>query len=159
VSDRVPSNSSPASANRAFGLGWACVALTGSVLLAWLIVAPLTTHLSGHSTWEVGALAAGICWAGATVSLVLLHLLRLRGSPMTGALLGMLVRMTIPLAIGAVATTQGGSLAGAGLFGQLVAFYLITLAIETCLSVALMKSSPQVGATRSAVSDGSATHG
>ena len=104
-------------------------------------------------------MAAGICWAGAMVSLVLLHVLRMRGSPMAGALLGMLVRMTIPLVIVAVATMQGGELAEAGLLGQLVAFYLVTLAIETGLSVALMKSAPRNGSARPAVSEGSPSHG
>lgn len=71
----------------------------------------------------------------------------------------MLVRMTIPLIIVAVATMHGGELAEAGLAGQLVAFYLITLSIETCLSVALMKSAPRNDSARSAVSEGSPSHG
>jgi hypothetical protein len=58
-----------------------------------------------------------------------------------------------------MATSQGGPLAEAGLFGQLVVFYLVTLIVETCLSVALMKSAPRPVATRSVASEGGASHG
>jgi hypothetical protein len=156
VSDRVPSNSPHAVWYRAFGLAWACAALTASVAIAWLIDAPVASRIAGHSIWGVSALAAGICWFGAMLSLVLLHVLRLRGSPVAGVLVGMLVRMTIPLSIAFMATTQEGSLAEAGLLGQLVVFYLVTLAIETCLSLALTKSVPQAALVRS---HGSVSHG
>jgi hypothetical protein len=128
------------------------------MVVAWLVVAFVTTRIAGHSTWEIGALAAGICWIGATLSLVVLHLMRVRGSPVAGVLLGMLIRMTIPLVMVVMATMQGSELAQAGLVGQLVVFYLITLAIETGLSVALVKSAPQAASTRSAASEGSASH-
>jgi hypothetical protein len=156
VNDRVPSNSPRPLRYRAFGLAWACAALSGLVVIAWLIDAALTSHFAGRSTWDVSALAAGICWTGAMLSLVLLHLLRLRGSPVAGVLVGMLVRMTIPLAIAFRVTTQGGSLADAGLLGQLVVFYLVTLTIETSLTMALTKSVPQVA---SVASHGSVSHG
>lgn len=159
MSDRLPTNTSSAKPGRTFGLGSACAALSAAVVVVWLIDSVATTHFSGRSTWEVSAVAAGICWTGAMVSLVLLHVLRIRGAPMAGALLGMLVRMTIPLIIVAVATMQGGELAEAGLAGQLVAFYLITLAIETCLSVALMKSAQRNVSVGSGVSEGSPSHG
>lgn len=159
MSDRVPSNSSSAIRKRGFGLAWAWAALSAAVVIAWLVDATATTHLAGVSAWGVSALAAGVCWFGAMLSLSLLHLLRLRGSPMAGALLGMLVRMTIPLAIGGMAAMRGGSLAEAGLFGQLVIFYLFTLAIETCLAITLMKSTPPAASNGNPVSEGSATHG
>jgi hypothetical protein len=133
--------------------------LSGLLAAAWMVDAIVTTNLADRSTWAVSALAAAICWIGAMVSLVLLHVLRMRGSPMAGAMLGMLVRMTIPLGIIAAATMQGGRLAEAGLAGQLVVFYLVTLAIETCLSVALMRTAPQAVCARSAPAEGSATHG
>ena len=155
--ERLPVSSPPAGASRA--LLWACAALSGLVALAWVIDASLTSHMAGHSTWAVAALAAGICWAGAMISLVLLHVLRLRGSPMAGAMLGMLVRMTIPLVIIAVAASQGGTLAKAGLAGQLVVFYLITLVIETCLSVVLLKARPQSVSPQQPAQEGSASHG
>ena len=156
MSDRVPSNSSRTHRPPAFGLAWACAALSGFVVVAWLFDAMITTRLAGHSTWEVSALAAGVCWTGAMFSLVLLHVLRLRGSPVAGVLVGMLIRMTIPLAIAFLVTTQRGSLADAGLLGQLVVFYLVTLTIETCLSMALTKSVPEAA---SVASHGSVSHG
>jgi len=157
VSDRAQASSPVASSHRAFGIVGGCAALSGLLLVVWVIDAIVTTNLAGRSTWGVSALAAAICWAGATVSMLLLHILRTRGNPMAGALLGMLVRMSIPLVIIFVATTNGGALADAGLAGQLVAFYLITLAIETCLSVALMRSAPK-GSIGPAAAGGSASH-
>jgi len=156
VSDRVPCNSTHAAWYRAFGLAWACAALTLSVVIAWLIDATVASRIAGHSVWGVSALAAGICWFGAMLSLVLLHVLRLRGSPVAGVLVGMLIRMAIPLFFAIVAATQDGSSAEAGLLGQLVVFYLVTLAIETCLSLALAKSVPQVALV---ASHGSVSHG
>jgi hypothetical protein len=137
----------------------ACAVLSGVVLIAWLIDAIVTTSTLEHSTWSVSALAAGICWFGAICSLILLHGVKYHGSPLVGALLGMLVRMMIPLAIGAVLVTQGGSLARAGLFGQLVVFYLVTLAAETCISVALLKAAPPAIAPRSTAAGGGTSHG
>lgn len=158
MSERALANPNAAQ-NRFVGLAWACAVLTGLVLIAWIIDAIVTTHLAGRSAWGVSALAAGICWFGALLSLVLLHVLRMRGSALAGALVGMLIRMTIPLAIGAALVSQGGSLAQAGLFGQLVVFYLVTLAIETVISVVLMKAAPSAVARQSAAANGSASHG
>jgi hypothetical protein len=145
--------------NRFRRIGSACAVLSALVLIAWLIDAFITTSALNRSTWCVSGLAAGICWFGGVCSLILLHGVRVHGSPLVGALLGMLIRMAIPLTIGAVLVTQGGSLACAGLFGQLVVFYLITLAAETCISVALLRRSPAAIAPHSAPADGGARHG
>ena len=49
-----------------------------------------------------------------------------------------LFRFGLPLAGGLYLTRQGGSLAESGVFGMIVVFYLITLAVETPLSLALL---------------------
>lgn len=156
MSDRLSTNSSVAAWHRTFGLGWACAVLSIAVAAAWLVDATVTSHLGGRSFWGVSAAAALVCWSGAMFSLVLLHLLRHRGSPITGLLVGMLIRMAIPLAVATMAAWGDAGPAEAGLLGQLVGFYLFTLTIETCLSLALVKSSPRVA---SATSHGSASHG
>ncbi len=102
-------------------------------------------------------MAAGICWIAATLSMAVLHLLRLRGSPIAGVLVGMLVRMSIPLGIVVMATINRSALVEGGLAAQLVIFYLLALTAETCLSLVLAKSAPRLATA--AFSQGSAAHG
>lgn len=52
----------------------------------------------------------------------------------------MLIRMAIPLAVGIAFTAQDGVMAREGLFGQLLVFFLLTLAVETWLSLALARA-------------------
>ena len=156
MSDPVPVNPRTAR-HRRFGIARACVVLAALIALAWVIDASVTTHLAGRTMWGVSALAAGICWIAATLSMAVLHLLRLRGSPIAGVLVGMLVRMSIPLGIVVMATINRSALVEGGLAAQLVIFYLLALTAETCLSLVLVKSAPRLATA--AFSEGSAAHG
>ena len=133
--------------------------LGGLMIAAWPIDAAMATQLTGRSAWAASASAAAICWASATLSLILSHLLRLRGSPVAGLLLGMVVRMTIPLVIALVIAVQRSAMLGAGLAAQLVVFYLLALTAETALSLMLAKSMARTESTRAVASQGSAVHG
>ena len=57
-----------------------------------------------------------------------------------GILLAMLVRMTIPLGIAILVVASQSTLANGGLVGQILIFYLLTLTVETVLSVSLVKA-------------------
>ena len=54
-------------------------------------------------------------------------------------LAGTFLRMTLPLAVGVLALVRGGS-HEAVLLGQLAVFYLLTLSVETWLSLRLAGS-------------------
>jgi hypothetical protein len=126
----------------------ACIILSAIVLVAIPIAAQLATQWRGSSTWFATLVAAGVCWLGATVSLVVAYLGRQRGAAMMGLMLSMLVRMAIPLAIALLVVTSHSALAEGGLMGQLLIFYLLTLTVETLLSVSLVKGAcrkPQGG--------------
>ena len=114
-------------------------------MIAWPIVAVVASRLQNRSAWEVAAVAAVVCWFSATLSLVLSHVMRRAGNAVAGVLLGMAVRLGIPLLTGLVATSQGGALAEGGLLGLILAFYLITLTAETGFALALAKAPPKSG--------------
>jgi hypothetical protein len=80
-------------------------------------------------------LAAGVCWASAAVAFVLVAWFRRKGNPVAGILGGMIVRLGAPMAVGVASSEAGGPLADAGVFGLIVVFYLVALAVETLLLV------------------------
>ena len=51
----------------------------------------------------------------------------------------MIFRMGLPMGVGLLLNYGGGPLASAGVFGWIVVFYLLTLAVETLLSLHLAK--------------------
>lgn len=126
----------------------ACAILAAIEVVAVPVAALLATRLRGSPTWTATLIAAGVCWLGATVSLVVAYQGRQRGNALMGLMLSMLVRMAIPLAIALLIVTSRSTLAEGGLLGQLLVFYLLTLTVETLLSVSLVKSAssrPQGG--------------
>ncbi len=137
VNESLSANS-PASAARR-DLLRACIILTAVVLVAIPLAALLATQWRGSSTWTATLVAAGVCWLGAMVSLVVAYQGRQHGAAMLGMMLSMLVRMAIPLAIALLVVTSHSTLAEGGLLGQLLIFYLLTLTVETLLSVSLVK--------------------
>jgi len=150
VSEPIDVNSTRIAARRAKGLLWSCLALTGAVLLAWPVVAVVAARQGGAPTWLISFLAAAVCWFSAMLSLILAHRLQQKGAAMAGLLAGTLVRMALPLAVGMWAMNQVRTLAEGGFFGQIVVFYLLTLAVETWLSLGLAKAamaSKQVAST------------
>jgi len=123
----------------------ACVLLSLSLLLAFPFVAAYGYNAHAVDGLMAAGLAAGICWAGAMIALVLVTVFR--GSPnqmVSATLLGMLFRMGLPLGAGLLLTQAGGPLADAGLFGMILVFYLVGLVVETVLSVRILGSSQHV---------------
>lgn len=109
--------------------------LPACILAVALLLMPVALRQTG-SGGSVGlAFAAGICLVSGLFSewiAVLLH----RTSPLGATLLGMLVRMTLPLGVcvGLVATGQQGR-QHLSFIGYLLTFYAVTLALETYLAV------------------------
>jgi hypothetical protein len=117
-----------------------CALLAVVVAVAWPAVAMFAGRSVDSPTWLTTAVAAFVCWFSASLSLIVAHHYRLHGSAMVGTFAGMFIRMAIPMAVGVAVTAHGGFLAREDLFGQLVVFFLLTLAVETWLSVALARA-------------------
>jgi hypothetical protein len=120
---------------------WSCVLLTTAMVSAFPAFAVVGYWRSGYSGLGASAVAGGVCWMAALMSLLLMCVLR--GSPylLHAFLLGMLFRMGLPLAVGVALSRSGSPLADAGIFGMMVVYYLLGLFVETLLSVRLVPSS------------------
>jgi hypothetical protein len=118
--------------------------LLGLVVVAvYALVAPLAGAWGGRAALAAAAAAAGFCLAGAALALIVSHLLRGPKYALYGLLLGMALRMGIPLGLALACHALGGTLAEAGLFHYLLVFYPITLGVETALSLPSTRQSRQ----------------
>lgn len=110
--------------------------LIACVLVAALLAAPFAMNHTGSAGPLGLAGAAIVClfaaFLGDAVSLLLMRI----GQPLAGAMAGMMVRMFPPLTICVVmaATRQAGREHLYFIF-YLLAFYLVTLAVETWVAV------------------------
>jgi len=120
---------------------------SGAMLLALPFFATYGFLRAGLTGVEAAAVAGGVCWLGAVPSLLLMGWLRGGPHVVSGVLLGMLLRMGLPLVVGLLLIQTGGPLAKAGVFGMIVGYYLFGLLIETLLSVRLVGASA-TGAAR-----------
>ena len=110
--------------------------LGGAVLVAMVVVLPSGRAIAGnHAGVLAGLTAAGVCLAAAWIALALCEPLRKQRQPTAMVLVGMTVRMAIPLAAAVVGHFVGGPLADAGFLVYLIVFYLVTLAVETALTL------------------------
>lgn len=110
--------------------------LAGCIALAALLLAPFALQMTGSSGWGGLVGAAAICLAaGWTAELVTFTLGDLI-APLSGMLLGMAIRMLLPLGVCVALAAQGASGREHLVFiGYLLAFYMITLAFETWQTV------------------------
>ena len=115
------------------------VALATVTVLAWGLLAPVATLVSGRSAWMAASAAAAIAWLGAQLALVVCH--PVRGPNHVGrvVLLGMIPRMGVPLLclIAMLLISRAGQLGSPGALYYvvvlLVIFYQVTLATEIIL--------------------------
>ncbi|PQO42740.1 hypothetical protein [Blastopirellula marina] len=117
---------------------WPCLWM----LLGVLGVFPLFAAY-GYNRYELhgvfsAATAATVVLLGMEAALVLTILFRDSDFKIPSVLLGTFFRTGIPLVFGMLMHTAGGPLAEAGLFGMILVYYLLTLAVETVLAVQLV---------------------
>ncbi|WP_147274401.1 hypothetical protein [Bremerella cremea] len=117
---------------------WPCLWM----LLGVMGVFPLFAAY-GYTRYELlgvfsAATAATVVLLGMEAALVLTILFRESDFKIPSVLLGMFFRTGIPLVFGMLMHTAGGPLAEAGLFGMILVYYLLTLAVETVLAVQLV---------------------
>jgi hypothetical protein len=120
-------------------LAAACVRLALIMAAAYPIVAFVAWQITQVPVWQTAALAVGVCYLSASLALVLFHFFRLAGNAIAGTLGATLVRIGIPMVAGIAATAGGGKLRDEGFFGLIVVFYLIGLAADTMLSLAMTR--------------------
>ena len=115
----------------------ACAWLGLAVLLAFPCFAAY--GYSAYGGWGVAAaaVAAAVCGSGALCALVLAGLVT-GPQAVSGTLGGMFFRVGFPLVAVVLLPRMGGPLVEAGAAGMVMAFYLVTLPVETLLSVRLV---------------------
>lgn len=112
------------------------VILGGVVLVAASVILPLGRAISSNRAGLfAGAAAGGVCLLAAWLALGLSGPLRRPQQTLALVLVGMLVRMGIPLAAALAVCFSGGPLVDAGFLYYLVVFYPLTLTVETFLSL------------------------
>lgn len=120
---------------RSRGLATRLAVLVLGVLVVYALVAPVAFSLGGPVGLCAAGLAAVLCFSGAATALPIGHVLRGPKYVLQATLLGMGIRMAIPLAFGLACHLHGGAVAEAGVLYYLLAFYPVTLAIEIALSL------------------------
>ena len=131
-------------------LGFLLVWLTLPLLAVFPAFAWFGYSREGFHGILAAALAGAICWAGAAGALISASLLRQSQQAASALMLGMAFRMGLPLAAIAWIMTQGGrgaqgqALVEAGIVGMILVYYLLSLIVETVLSLRLVGSPRQV---------------
>ncbi|PQO42933.1 hypothetical protein C5Y93_24735 [Blastopirellula marina] len=125
--------------------------LRGPALALTIAVALPTPLLAWYAHTQHGAIgiqavlfAAMICWGSSLGALTLIVTYRRSPYAMHAAMAGIGLRTGIPLAIGAFLKQAEGPLAEAGVFGMIMAYYLLTLLVETVLAARLLQSAANV---------------
>lgn len=120
------------------------------VLAAVLTVSSVSCGLWGvwrgfGTPWLAAAVAGGICWSAGLLGLLSVQWAT-RRSPAHGPLVGVVVRMAIPLPIGIALHRSGGMWAESHVFSMIVISYLVMLTTETLLLVKSFSASKPAGA-------------
>lgn len=118
-----------------------------AVIATLAVAGPIAWARYGESGLWAATIAATVCGVSAGASLAVVARASRSGMGVHGALLGMLIRLGAPLATGVYFQQRGGELAEAGVFGLIVVFYLVTLFVETLLSVKLIQQLPKKAGT------------
>ena len=96
----------------------------------------------GERAYQASAAAAILIWVVGSAGLLILAAPQTGAGRLNAALLAMLVRMTVPLAVMVVLTRSNHPLMTAGLGGLIVVHYLAGLAIETQLALRIVAQAP-----------------
>jgi hypothetical protein len=109
--------------------------LAGASLVAAAAAAPLAVHLRGSKGLVAVLAATTICLVAGILAMVLTAFLQSPELVFPRVVLGMLVRMGLPLAVVAAVCIRGGLLAEGGFVYYVLAFYMVMLAAGTALDL------------------------
>lgn len=93
-----------------------------------------------------GLIAVLVCYGAAASALALAGLARGPNAALVSLAGGMFLRMGLPLGLGVYLMRNSADLAAAGLFGFIVVAYLTVLAVETVLSLRVLRAREQLEA-------------
>ena len=96
----------------------------------------------GIGAYAASAIAAGMIWSVGSLWLVMIAATPTPQARVNAALLGMLIRMALPMAAIVYFSSSNHPLAAEGIVGLLVVQYLLALVVETLLNVRLAAGSP-----------------
>jgi hypothetical protein len=126
------------------GLVRACAVLTLTLLTAFPLFAWFGFERSGQAGVAAAAVAGAVCWFGALAALVLVARARDSAAAVNATLIGMFLRLGLPLVTGILLQQSKGELAQAGVFGMILCYYFVALTVETILSVQLIGNKSSV---------------
>jgi hypothetical protein len=111
------------------------ILLAACIFIVALLLTPIALQQPGSGGLTGLAIAAAICLVSGLLSEAVVAFLA-STTPLAATLAGMMVRMILPLGVCVtlVASGQSGR-QHLAFIGYLLAFYLVTLALETCLAV------------------------
>ena len=113
----------------------ACALLAAALLLLLPCFAAYGYLASAMNGILAALVACGICLASGIVALCITAIAHKVNQGVQGVFGAMLVRMSVPLVALFVLPKIGGPLVAAGVTGMVMAYYLVTLAVETWLSL------------------------
>jgi hypothetical protein len=131
---------------RPTSLPWACAILTAILVAVFPCFAGYGYSTSGVAGVSAATVALGICLACGILALFVTAISQKLNQGVQGVLGAMLVRMGVPLMALFVLPKIGGPLVTAGVTGMVMAYYLITLAAETWLSLRFVPVTKMSGA-------------
>ncbi|MBI1247454.1 hypothetical protein GC197_06350 [bacterium] len=138
----MTNNSLASDAHRAFHFAWQDFLPCLWMLLAIVGVYPFFA-IYGYAFYQVNgvlsaALAAAVVLLAMQAALLVSILFRNSDQRVASVLISMSLRAGIPLTSAMCLHTAVGPLADAGLFGMILVYYLLTLAVETLFAVQLV---------------------
>jgi hypothetical protein len=120
-----------------------CFALTVIVLAAYPAIGYFAYRQTGSAAWLAIAIGALVCWFGSTLALVLTSQLQGPQGAVQGLLLSIMFRTMLPLAAILGLAMYSPLFAEATIVACIVAFYLLTLASETVLTLPSVRDGQQ----------------
>jgi hypothetical protein len=112
------------------------IAILGLFLLAVAIVAgAVAARRLGTGAYQASAVAAAMIWLVGAISLLMIGAARTRTARVNCAMMGLFVRMSLPLAAVLYFSRSGHTLAQHGIVALLVVHYLAGLTLETYFAI------------------------
>ena len=122
------------------GLVMRALLLTGALLLTLALVMPVAYNTTGSAGLVAATAALGICLAAGLTALITAEWLGRTQQVVQRVLLGMLLRMGIPLGTCTVFYLQRSKLAEEGIAYYILIFYAVMLLMETMMDVGRLRS-------------------
>lgn len=134
------SNVAQTDANQSPGfrrIATSCLLYAGVLLLAFPLFAGIGwSQFGANGIWSA-LVAMSVCLVAGELALVVSCWAGVGTQGVNGVLGGMLIRMGMPLAVAFLLYKQQGPLAEAGILYMILGYYLLSLVVETLLSVRL----------------------